>query len=139
MLHQNLMKQQYTNQIPKFSVENQMFVLLSVTDRRDDQRSRVFTTIIRTWTKEWVEFLSEAAASKGVDKSCSINVIKGDQTLLIIHKHPHLLRLMLQRETDCRASTSIVLIFIPQPYRPITILRRCCDLSLPVDRLSGHS
>ena len=82
------------------SCENQMFVLLSVTDRRDDQRSRVFTTIITTWVEVWVEFLSEAAASKGVDKSCSINVIKGDQTLLIIHKHPHLLRLMLQRETD---------------------------------------
>ena len=77
-----------------------MLVLLSGIDRRDDQRSRVFTTIISTWTEVWVEFLSEAAASKGVDKSCSINVIKGDQTLLIIHKHPHLLRLMLQRETD---------------------------------------
>ena len=65
------------------------------------------------WTEVWVEFLSEAAASKGVDKSCSINVIKGDQTLLIIHKHPHLLRLRLQRDTDWRVSTSFVFIFIP--------------------------
>ena len=65
-----------------------MFVLLSVIDRRDNQRSRVFTTIIKTWTEVWAEFVSEAAASKGADKSCSINIIKGDQTLLIIHKHP---------------------------------------------------
>lgn len=72
----------------------------SVIDRTDDQRGGVFTTIIKRGTEEWVEFLSEGAASKGVDKSCSIYVIKGDQTLLIIHKHPHLLKLTLQREID---------------------------------------
>ena len=78
----------------------QVITLLSLIDRTDDQRGGVFTTIIRTGTEEWVEFLSEGAASKGVDKSCSIYIIKGDPTLLIIHKHPHLLRLRLQRETD---------------------------------------
>ncbi len=88
-----------------------MFVLLSVIDSRDDQRSRVFTIIIKTRTKDWVEFLSEGAVSKGADQSCSINVIKGDQTLVIIHKHPHLHRLRLQRETHWRVRKSIVLIF----------------------------
>lgn len=73
---------------------------LSLIDRTDDQRCRVFTTIIQTGTEVWVEFVSEGAASKGVDQSCSTYIIKGDQTLLIIHKHPHLLRTRMKTEGE---------------------------------------
>lgn len=70
-----------------------MVSLLSVVDRGDDQRGGVFTALIKTGTEEWQEILIEGAAGIGVDKSCSIDIIKGDQTLIIIHKHPNLLRL----------------------------------------------
>ncbi len=121
--------------IVNVSVENQMSVLFSVIDRRNDQRSRVFIITIITRIKEWVEFLSEVAVSKGADQSCSINVIKGNQTLVIMHKHPHLHRLRLQRETDWRVRKSKVLISIQQTNLPGTILR----FTLLVDRLSNHS
>lgn len=124
--------------------KNQSFIqlnqsLISLIDRTDDQRCRVFTSIISTGTEVWVEFVSEGAASKGVDQSCSTYIIKGDQTLLIIHKHPHLLRTRMKTEGDWRGSTSTVLISISQHYSPETILRSQCDFSLPVDRLCGHS
>ncbi|XP_034055470.1 mitochondrial import receptor subunit TOM20 homolog [Gymnodraco acuticeps] len=64
--------------------------------RQYDQRCRVFA-VKTTRTEVWVEVLSEGAASEGVDQSWSIYVIKRDQTLLIIHKHPHLLRLRQRR------------------------------------------
>lgn len=111
------------------------YVTLDITERTDDQRSGIFTTIIITGVEEWVEFLIEGTASKGVDKSSSIDIIEGDQTLPIIHKHTHFLRLWLQRERDTRFSKS----FVPQRYRPKTIMRVQCDLSLSVDWLSNHS
>ncbi|TNN39496.1 hypothetical protein EYF80_050320 [Liparis tanakae] len=49
------------------------------------------------------------ATSKGVDKRCSFYVIEGDQTLLIVHKHPHLLSLSLQREKNWRVIKSVIL------------------------------
>ena len=76
----------------------EMISLISVIDRTDDQRGGVFTTIIVTGIEIWIEFLSEVTASKGVDESCSTDIIKRDQTLLIIHKHPHLLGVRLQSE-----------------------------------------
>ncbi|GLD55607.1 mitochondrial import receptor subunit TOM20 homolog [Lates japonicus] len=81
---------------------------------RDPERGRVVTTIIETGTEEWVEFVSERAASEGVDHICSTNIIKGDNTLIIVHKHPHLLRLRFQREDDIRVGKSYILITIPQ-------------------------
>ena len=99
----------------------------------------MFTVPITRDTEEWVESLSEAAASDGVEKSDIVNVKKGDPTLLIIHKHPHLLRLRPQRDTVSRASISFVFTGIFRPYRPETVERNRLDFSLPVDRLSGHS
>lgn len=42
-------------------------------------------------TEEWVEFLSEGAASKGEVKMC-IYIIKGDQTPLRDHKYSNFIR-----------------------------------------------
>lgn len=61
-------------------------------DNRDPERGRVVTTIIKTGTEEWAEFVGEGAAGEGVDNICGIDVVKGDQTLQIIHKHSHRLR-----------------------------------------------
>ena len=68
----------------------------SVIDRSDDQRGGVFTSIIRSGTEEWIEFLGEGAASERVDMRPGLHIIKGDHTLLIVHKYPHLLVLLLK-------------------------------------------
>ncbi|CAL8342325.1 unnamed protein product, partial [Boreogadus saida] len=62
------------------------------------------------WTEEWIERLSEGAASSRVDKNPGIHIIEGDQTLIIINKHPHLLELSSPRETDRRVITKYQLI-----------------------------
>ncbi len=67
------------------------------------------------------------------------HIIKGDQTLLIIYKHTHNLRLNFQRQRDRGRFTSSVLIPIPHNYNPISILRTLCDHSLPDNGFSGHS
>ena len=108
-------------------------------DRSDDQRGRVFTSIIQTGTEVWIEFLSEGAASERVDMRPGLHIIKGDQTLLIVHKHPHLLGLLSQGQGDRGASQSPELISIPQTYSPVSINRGQSDDPLPVDGLSGHS
>lgn len=42
----------------------------------------------------WIEFLNERLTNKRVDRRTGLYVIKGDQTLFTIHKHPHLLHLL---------------------------------------------
>lgn len=59
-------------------------------------------TIIGTGTEEQVELLSEGAVREGVDKSCSADVIKADQTLVVVDVHAHLHRLRPQGQVDCR-------------------------------------
>lgn len=56
-------------------------------------------TIIGTGTEEQVELLSEGAVREGVDKSCSADVIKADQTLVVVDE-AH--RLRPQGQVDCR-------------------------------------
>ena len=77
--------------------------------------------------KEWQEPLSEAAASKGVEKFGSIHIIKQDQTLLIIHKHPHFISLFVSGYTDWAS------VFIAKTNSPVTILRINTDFPLPID------
>lgn len=110
-----------------------------VIDRRDNQRSRVSNTVIHFVTEEWVEFLSEGAASKGFEISCNIDIIKGDLTNLIVHEHSNLLRSGFQGEKFKLDNIIIILIYFPQRYSPETILRTQCDPSIPVSRLNGDS
>ncbi|CAL8234699.1 unnamed protein product [Boreogadus saida] len=46
-----------------------------------------------TWAEEWIERLTEGAASSRVEMNPGFHIIEGDQTLIIINKHPHLLEL----------------------------------------------
>ena len=108
-------------------------------DRSDDQRSIVSTSIVQTGTEKWIEFLSEGAASERVDMRPGLHIIKGDQTLLIVHKHPHLLGLLSQGEEDRGVSQSLVLISIPQPYSPVSIVKTQWDVTLPVDEIGRAS
>lgn len=108
-----------------------------VIDRRDNQRSRVSNTVIHFVTEEWVEFLSEGAASKGFEISCNIDIIKGDLTNLIVHEHSNLLRSGFQGEKFKLDNITIILIYFPQRYSPETILRTQCYPSIPVSRLNG--
>lgn len=109
------------------------------TDWTDDQRSGVFPPNIMTWTEVWQEFLSEGAAAEGEDEIWSIYVIKGDPTLFVLHKHPHLLRSTLQGQTDTRARASYVMLFISQNNGPVSVLWICFKLSVSFDRLFYHS
>ena len=60
---------------------------------------------METWTEEWIERLSEGAASSRVDMNPGFHIVEGDQTLIIINKHPHLLELSSQRDTDRSVTT----------------------------------
>lgn len=71
--------------------------------------------------EEGVEFLSEGAASNVVDKSCSICIITGEQTFLTIHKHPHLLRLRLYRETNWGGQQGLCPVSILGPPQPQSV------------------
>ena len=51
------------------------------------------------------------------------HIIEGEQTLIIINKHPHLLELSSQRETDIRVISK---------YQPILVV-----VQSPVTRLRG--
>ena len=51
-------------------------ILRGTIDRTDDQRGGVSAPLIRGGAEEWEEPLSEAAASKGMDKTGSIYIIK---------------------------------------------------------------
>ena len=93
------------------------------------------TTGVSEKAKVWVEFLSEGAASKRVDMRLSLHITKGDLTLLIVHKHPHLLGLFSQREEDIWGGQSLVLISIPQPYSLESILLTQCDPPFSDDKL----
>lgn len=110
-----------------------------VIDRRDNQRSRVSTTVIHFGTVERMEFLSEGAASKGFEMIWILYIIKGDLTNLIVHKHFNLLRSGFQGEKFKLDNVTIILIYFPQRYSPETILRTRCDPSIPVSRISGDS
>ncbi|CAL8234669.1 unnamed protein product [Boreogadus saida] len=55
-----------------------------------------------TWVEDLIERLTEGAASSRVEMNPGFHIIEGDQTLIIINKHPHLLELSSQRETDLR-------------------------------------
>ncbi|CAL8255755.1 unnamed protein product [Boreogadus saida] len=76
---------------------------------RDEERrgemirgGRVCNILMYTWTEEWIERLSEGAAGSRVDMNPGFHIIEGDQTLIVINKHPHLLELSSQREKDKR-------------------------------------
>ena len=66
------------------------------------------------------------------------HIIEGDQTLVIIHKHPHLLELSSQREKDSRVITEYQLI-LGEDNTPAAFLWGHCAVIFPVDGLSGHS
>ena len=108
-------------------------------NRRDDQGGRVFATIFKTGTEVGVEFFAKAAASKGVDQSCSVNIIEGDPTPLVVHPHPHPLRLGRQRQADDGAGASSVAVLLPQTDGPVAVLRTRLQLALPADGLPGDS
>ena len=78
---------------------------------------------MKPWTEEWIERLSEGAASSRVDMNPGFHIIEGDQTLIIINKHPHLLELSSQRETDIRDTSK---------YQPILV-----EGNTPVASLRG--
>ena len=54
------------------------------------------------WAEDWIERLTKGAASSRVEMIPGFHIIEGDQTLIIINKHPHLLELSSQREMDRR-------------------------------------
>ncbi len=110
-----------------------------IIDRCDDQWTWVFTSIIRAWAKIWKEFFSERLSSERVDMRAGLHIIKGDQTLLIIHKHTDPLRLHSQRQRDRSIITGVIFISIPQNHSPVSITGTQCDHSLSVNGFSGHS
>ena len=81
----------------------------------------IFTICIVTWTKEWIDLLSEVAASVRIEMNSVFHIIKGEQALLIIHKHSHFLELLFYREGDFRVSISQITISFPQLYGPVTV------------------
>ena len=90
------------------------------------------------WAEEWIERLTEGAASSRVDMNPGLHIIEGDQTLIIINKHPHLLELSSQREMDNRVINEYQPILVVEKS-PGTFLRGHYDLYFSVDGLSGHS
>ena len=114
-------------------------VLVCLIDRWDDEGGRVVTSIITgTWVEDWIERLTEGAASSRVEMNPGFHIIEGDQTLIIINKHPHLLELSSQWETDIRVITKYQPILVVGK-NPVTMARSECDLIWywPGDR--GHS
>ncbi len=90
-----------------------MVILFSRVDRTDDRRGRVFTTLISTGAKEWEEFFSEGATSKG-------RITHNPQTA------PPSQALTSERdrlEGQQEHSTH----FIHQTYSPETSLKVTCD------------
>ena len=66
------------------------------------------------------------------------HIIEGDQTLIIINKHPHLLELSSQRDTDSRVIIKYQLIIVEE-NSPLAFLWGHYDFTSPTDGLSGHS
>ncbi|KAK0132960.1 hypothetical protein N1851_031668 [Merluccius polli] len=91
-----------------------------------------------TWTEDWIERLTKGAASSRVDMNPGFHIIEGDQTLIIINKHPHLLELSSQRETDSRVTLKYQLIIVEE-NSPVAFLWGLYEDTIPVDGLSGHS
>ncbi|CAL8358192.1 unnamed protein product [Boreogadus saida] len=87
------------------------------------------------WIEEWIERLSEGAASSRVDMNPGFHIIEGDQTLIIINKHPHLLELSSQREIDIRVIIKYQHIIVVEKS-PVTRLRGPLCLTFSVDGLS---
>ena len=91
-----------------------------------------------TWAEEWIERLTEGAASSRVEMNPGFHIIEGDQTLIIINKHPHLLEPSSQRETDSRVISKYQLILVVEKS-PVTVLRGPLCPTFSFDGLSGHS
>ena len=83
--------------------------LIRAIDGRDYQRTRVFsantstintTKITPSCPEDWKEFPGEGAVDERVEMNFLLHVMKGDQTLLIIHENPQCLDIFCFIEED---------------------------------------